>query len=67
MNNEQQNNLNDIWDDLKNGNYDGVGRVRPVIDKDCDDEQAMILPLDNPPGGNVRVTRNSKDEEWRIG
>ncbi|HEB93129.1 MAG TPA: hypothetical protein ENI94_06615 [Gammaproteobacteria bacterium] len=66
MEGEQQENLNDIWNRLKNGEFESAGPVCPEITQDDENGQAMVLPLDSPPGGNIKVSRRSDNDDWYL-
>ena len=66
MDSEQQENLNDIWNRLEKGEFESAGPVRPEIAQDDEHGQAMVLPLDSPPGGNIKVSRRSGNDDWHL-
>lgn len=61
-----QQQISDIWDNVKNGKYAGVSaQSQPVICSDDDAEQCISIP--NSEGADREVySRANEDEEWQV-
>lgn len=58
-----QENLNAIWDKLKNGEKFDWG-MPPKIDIDDEAEQVMTVPFPEPKCGGITVGRKDKNSAW---
>ena len=66
MNMPSQEDLNKIWDTLKEGGKFTEGEVTypPKINIDDEVEQVMTVPLPN--GGGIVVSRKNENAEWTV-